>query len=120
MSRNLRSLEIFNILEVYKRREYKLFRQTVGLIGITTGVTIASLTFLPEAVAIIPTAIVGLPATYKSLKIAKEADKISTCAGKIFEENKNQIINFKIHNDDEKQEFTEMFPVLSRQMYIKK
>ena len=114
MQPNIRTLEVFNTLETFKRREYKLLRKSLGYLAVTTSVVIGSLVLLPESVGIVPCAVIGIPSTILGIKNAYEADKVSSLVDCILSENKNKIINFKINSSEEKKEFTEQFPILTK------
>ena len=114
MSKKITAVEIFNVLEVFRREELKLVKQSAGLVALTVGVASVSTTVLPETVALVPTVLVGAPAMAVSFKKALKADKVSNHADKIFMENRDEIIDFKLGSMKEVEEFTMKHPVLSK------
>lgn len=112
MTNNIRTLEIFNTLEAFKRKEYKLVKESLGLVAVTVGAVGVSSTVLPETAAIIPTIIVGVPAMTLAFRKALKADKISTHADGIFKENLNEIMDFKLNSINDVEEFTRNYPNL--------
>ena len=114
MKNNVRTLEIFNTLEAFKRREYKLVKECIGSFAITTGTALGSSILLPDVLALVPTVIVGLPTCALALKKAGEADKVSRHADYIFKENSSEIMNFRLNSLEEKEQFTKEFPTLSK------
>ena len=114
MSNNIRTLEVFNTLEVFKRREYKLLRQSVGSFAITAGVVATSTSLLPDMLAVVPTVLVGIPTSVYAFKKAYEADKVSKHADGIFKENATEIMNYKLSTMSEVEQFATRFPTLSK------
>lgn len=118
MQDKCRTLEVFNTLEAFRRKEYRLVKQSVASIAIFGCSTIAFSSFLPESLAIVPTFVTGIPLIPISLKKAREADKVSIYADKIFNENKNIIMNYKINGEEEKEEFIKTYPILSKKLFL--
>lgn len=108
------ALKVFHTLEVFKRREYKLVKESVGTFGITIGTVMITSAIMPDALALIPVAAIGLPATVLSFKKAMEADKVATHADKIFSENSEVIMNFRLHGMEEQKAFKNDYPSLSK------
>lgn len=113
--KGIRALEVFNTLDAFKRREFKLVKEAALCVAVTAGTAIGTNAILPETIAAIPTAIVGVPAIITAFKKAFEADKVSNHADDIFNENSDLIMDYKLNGLDEIDDYKNQFPSLSKQ-----